>query len=307
MDQKHDVWGWLLAVDIFLAGMGGGMLVIIGILDLFIGTGRTSLLGNLLAPVFIGIGASILILELGRPFQALRVFMNPKATLTIGAWFMSFAITFGFVYASFGIDMFFWSGWVFARKIFAVLCMVCGLVVASYPGVLLGRHKGRPFWNGPGMIILFLLSSLVTGVAAHILSGFVLPPSTLTDVLGTFPKLAAGLLTFQLLLWFGYILVKRSGGTSAEAIASQRWIKGDLSSIFQIGFLLLGTLLPLVLTLSSSQSTQAIGAALVLLGGIIMRILVIRGGEDRTWLPGEQKYRSRLPKGDETFLRAWNK
>lgn len=307
MSQKHDVWGWMLAVDFFFAGMGGGMLVIVGLLDLFVGDGRTSLLGNVLGPVFIGIGSSLLILELGRPFQALRVFVNPKAILTAGAWFMSFAITFGLVYASFGIDQFFWSSWVFARKVIAVLCFITGLVVATYPGILLGRHKGRPFWHGPGIMILFLLSSLVTGFAAHSLAGFVFPPSTLTDVLGMFPKFTAGLLAFQLLLWFGYIWVKKSGGTTAEAIATQRWINGDLSASFQYGFLLLGTLAPLVLSLFSSASLQAVGAALVLLGGAIMRMLVVRGGEDRTWFPGEQKYRSRLPKGDETFLKAWNK
>jgi len=307
MSQKHDVWGWMLAVDFFFAGMGGGMLVIVGLLDLFVGEGRTSLLGNLLAPVFIGMGSALLILELGRPFQALRVFVNPKAILTAGAWFMSFAITFGLVYASFGFDMFFWSKWVLARQILAVLCLVTGLVVATYPGILLGRHKGRPFWHGPGIMILFLLSSLVTGAAAHSLCGFFYPPSTLSDVLGNLPKLTAGLLAVQLLLWFGYIWVKKSGGTTAEAIATQRWIKGDISSSFQFGFLLFGTLVPLVLSLFSSQGAQAAGAALVLLGGVLMRMLVVRGGEDRTWLPGEQKYRSRLPKGDEVFLKAWNK
>ncbi len=283
------------------------MLVIIGLLDLFVGEGRTSLLANFLAPVFIGMGAGLLILELGRPFQALRVFVNPKAILTAGAWFMSFAITFGFVYASFGIDMFFWSSWIFVRKILAVLCFACGLVVATYPGILLGRHKGRPFWHGPGIMILFLLSSLVTGFAAHSLCGFVFPPVTLTENLTMFPVFTAGLLACQLLLWFGYLWVKTSGGTTAEAIATKRWLSGDLSSSFKIGFLFFGTLVPLVLSLFASPGLQAIGAILVLLGGALMRMLVVRGGEDRTWFPGEQKYRSRLPKGDEAFLRAWNK
>jgi hypothetical protein len=43
---------------------------------------------------------------------------------------------------------------------------------------------------------------------------------------------------------------------------------------------------------------------MVLFGGILMRHLVVYSGEDRTWLPGEQKYRSRLPVGDEEFIKV---
>jgi protein NrfD len=306
MKHHEEGWGWLLAVDFFFAGMGGGMLVIAGLVDLFIGEGRTSILGNFLGPVFMGMGSGLLILELGRPLQSWRVFMNPKAILTVGAWVMSLAIGVGFVYATFGIDIFPWAGWTVVRKLLALVCVASGLVVATYPGILLGRHKARPFWNGPGMISLFLLSSLVTAFAAHSLSGMVLAAPTLSDVLASFPRAIALLLAVQLLLWLSYIWVKRSGATQPEAVATERWIKGDLSVIFQVVFLLAGTLLPLVLVLLPSQMYQGFGAVLVLLGGVTMRLLVVRGGEDRTWLPGEKKYRSRLPLGDEAFLKAWN-
>ena len=110
MKQKDNTWGWMLAVDFFFAGMGGVMLLIAGITDLFLGAGRTSLLANILAFVFIGIGAGLLILELGRPLQAWRVFTSPKAILTIGAWCMLAAIGFGVLYVSFAIPAFPWSG-----------------------------------------------------------------------------------------------------------------------------------------------------------------------------------------------------
>jgi len=51
------------------------------------------------------------------------------------------------------------------------------------------------------------------------------------------------------------------------------------------------------------EAAPALGAVLVLLGGVTMRLLTIRGGEDRTFLPGEQKFRLRLPTGNEVFLR----
>ena len=303
MKHKEATWGWMLAVDFFFAGMGGGMLLIAGIADLFLGAGRTSVFGNFLAPVFIGIGASLLILELGCPLQAWRVFVNPKAILTIGAWCMLLAIGFGFAYASFGIPAFPWSGWVVLRKILTILCALFGLVVAAYPGVLLGRHKARPFWTGPGMMVLFLVSSLATGGAAHLLSGLVLPPQA-DELQGALPGLLAGLLVFQLLLWPTYVWVKRSGTTDREASAAYLWIKGEFSQGYLLGILLFGTLLPLFLLLVPDVAMMALGAGLVLIGGLFIRLLVVRSGAYRTWLPGEEQFRSRLPHGDEEFLKA---
>lgn len=305
MKHREEAWGWMLAVDFFFAGMGGGMLVITGITEMFFGNGMTSVLGNFIGPVCIGIGAGFLILELGRPLQAWRVFMNPKAILTVGAWIMSLAIAAGMAYASFGISSFPWSNWIWARKVMAITCVAGGLVVATYPGILLGRHKARPFWVGPGIMALFMVSSFVTGAAAHILSAL-LVPALMPDILKSYSGLAAGLLAFQLMLWIGYIWVKSSGTTEAEAVAAQRWIKGDLAASFWGGFLIIGTLLPMVLILIPAEMYTGIGAALILLGGLIMRMLAVRGGSDRTWLPGEQKYRSRLPVGNEVFLTKWN-
>lgn len=304
--KKHEGWGWMLAVDFFFAGMGGAMLVIAGAVDLFVGDGRTSVLASFLGSAFMGMGSGLLILELGRPFQSWRVFMNPKAILTIGAWVMSLAIGAGLVYTSFAFAVFPWSGLVFARKLVAIFLIASGLVVATYPGILLGRHKGRPFWVGPGMTSLFVLSSFVTAFAAHSLSALVVAPAAITDVLDRFPGIIAVLLAVQLLLWFSYLWVKRSGATEAEAAAARKWISGEYAASFQFGFILAGTVLPLVLVLLPSALYQAAGAVLVLVGGIIMRTLVVYAGADRTWLPGELKYRSRLPLGDEAFLKAWN-
>ncbi|NLM20369.1 MAG: polysulfide reductase NrfD [Peptococcaceae bacterium] len=317
MSRKHDEWGWMLAADFFFAGLGGAMLAIAGIADLFLGDAQTSVLGNFAGAIFIAIGAGLLILELGRPFQAFRVFMNPKSILTFGAWNMTFAIIAGLLFASFGITILPWSGFILVRKFLAAFCVIFGLVVATYPGVLLARHKARPFWNGPGIMVLFFLSSFITGMAGHILSGYVIGESSWfiaegyivssfsSLVLQDLPHLTAIMLLFQLIFWAGYIWIKRSGGTEREAEAAQRWVNGDLSASFQLGFILLGTIVPIVLLLFTTPAIHSVGACLAILGGAIMRYLVVRAGEDRTWLPGEQKYRSRLPVGDEEFLKVW--
>ena len=306
MSHREEGWNWILAVDFFFAGMGGAMLVIAGIVDLFVAGGETSLLGNFLGPVFMSAGSGILILDLGRPFQAWRVFMNPKAILTIGARVMTVSIIVGLAYTSFGISMLPWSGMIVLRKLLAVVCILTGLVVAIYPSFVLGRNKGRPFWSGSGLLSLFLISSFATAASAHILSGMILPPA-LQAAQGSLPGVTALLLACQLLFWGAYLWVKRSGATAPEAVAAEQWISGKFAAPFKTGFLLAGTLLPLVLLLVPMALAQAAGALLVLAGGLLMRILVVYAGEERTWLPGEKRYKSRLPGGDEAFLKAWNK
>ncbi|WP_303720152.1 NrfD/PsrC family molybdoenzyme membrane anchor subunit [Malonomonas rubra] len=303
MSEKHQTWGWMLAVDFFFAGMGGAMLIVAAIIDLFIGKNQISVLANIVGPLCMSVGCGFLILELGRPLQAWRVFMNPKAILTFGAWMMTFAIISGFVYASFGIDfgLFFWRDWGFLRQLLALVNLVTGLVVATYPGVLLGRHKGRPFWVGPAIMGLFLLSSLVTALALHLLCAMIAPVEG--SVLNNLPKLLAALLLAQGLLWAGYLWIKASGTTAAEAASAQRWISGDLSKRFKISFMLLGTLLPLVMFLIPVSLFQGLATLLVLFGGVTMRMMTVTSGNDRTFLPGELQYRSRLPHGHERFLK----
>ncbi|WP_019850042.1 NrfD/PsrC family molybdoenzyme membrane anchor subunit [Desulfitobacterium sp. PCE1] len=305
MSQKHETWGWMLAFDFFFAGMGAAMLLFAGIAELFLGS-NLSTLGIFAGAVFVGLGAGLLILELGRPFQALRVFMNPKAILTFGAWNMSIAIVAGLLLGSCWVETFPWYGSIALRKIMAIICVVTGLIVATYPGILLARHKGRPFWNGPGMLVIFLTSSLLTGFSAFVVCGWLGQGAPVVSSL--FPKLAAALCAFQFVLWMGYLWIKNTGTTEREAAAAKRWISGNYAGPFRVGLMFLGTLVPMVLFLIPHASSTGIAGLLAILGGLLMRNLVVYAGQDRTWLPGEEKYRSRLPHGDEAFLqKVWTK
>ncbi|MCB2180309.1 polysulfide reductase NrfD [bacterium] len=298
-DHKETTWGWMLAVDFFFAGMGGAMVAIAGIVQLFFKEMHTSVVGNLIGPVCVAIGAGFLIFELGRPFQAWRVFMNPKAILTFGAWNMLMAIGSGVLLASFGIESLPWVGWTWAETTLSVLCIVFGLIVATYPGVLLGSHKGRPFWTGPGMASLFLLSSLVTGLAAHSLAS-----ALFDDGASWWKWIIIALLGLQIVLWGLYLYVKCTGTTDREAKAAAMWVNGKYSAGFWGIFMVLGSLIPLMLFALGSDTLSVVGGILVLLGGIWMRLTVVDSGNMRTWLPGEEFFLSRLPKGDEEFLKA---
>jgi hypothetical protein len=74
-----------------------------------------------------------------------------------------------------------------------------------------------------------------------------------------------------------------------------------MSRPFWYGVFGMGSLLPLALFLIPGP-LSLLAAFNALCGGVLMRWMVIKSGFQRTWLPGEQQYRSRLPKGDEAFF-----
>ena len=155
------------------------------------------------------------------------------------------------------------------------------------------------------MMMLFLLSSLITGLVAHILSSVILPPTS-GDLTNSLKWLVVIFLGMQMLFWIGYLWVKYTGTTEREAIAAKKWIQGNSSYLFWIGFILMGSLLPIILLILPAKIYLVLGSVLALLGGALMRLMVIDSGKERTWLPGEIAYRTKLPTGTEEFLKAWN-
>jgi protein NrfD len=293
--HKEVEWGWMLAVDFFFAGMGGGMLFVTGLLYLINGTNSTSTLGNFIGIIFIAVGSAFLSLELGRPFQAWRVFMNPKALLTWGAWNMIFVMGAAFVYLLLSL---FGAGPSVLQTLCAIVMAVCGLFVAVYPGVLLGQHGARPFWTGPGIVVIFLIASLSTGLASHDICNYLqLGQSNLESVI-------VALLFFQTLVWVLYLYVKMVGNTAREAEAAKELLAGCLSNKFISAFIVLGNVVPIGIYLLIKGSTGAafIAGVCLLTGSYIMRLIVVKMGEKRTLIIGEKQFMDRLPKGDELFL-----
>ena len=72
--KKERTWGWPIAGYLFLGGLGGGMMVLSTMADLFFDMGDIFAVGNFIAAILVALGSGMLILELGRPTQFWRVF-----------------------------------------------------------------------------------------------------------------------------------------------------------------------------------------------------------------------------------------
>jgi protein NrfD len=163
------------------------------------------------------------------------------------------------------------------RKIYAIFGAFFGFFLASYTGVLLA-HTHLPVWaNTPVLGALFAASAASTGMAAIAL-GLAL---TRVDVSGSWAKLkqadnAALILELGLLIVFLVWL-----GSAAMPI-----LTGLNGILLMGGTVLAGLLFPLVLQFRSGFQNDKTGvgptmlaALLILIGGFLMRIVIVMGGQ----------------------------
>jgi len=303
--KTERAWGWPIALDLFLAGLGGGIMIVSAVADLFFGTGNLFLPASFAATVLLAMGASLLVFELGRPFQFLRVFSGQKAIMTFGSYLLSVLIVVSFAYGTFLFSFLPWHAIEGLRQVVAAVGLLLGIGVAIYTGVLPASMKSRPFWHGPALPVLFMVSAISNGIAVQYLLVHVL--SSGSDVAVAEGLLTAAnivLLVVELIVLFIYVLTMRASAAPPAAQAANAWLKGRQKLAFWVGLVVIGLIAPLVLYAVGISITWILASAGVLVGGIVLRFLVVYSG-DRTLLPGEAEFLAKLPSGDEEFLRAW--
>ncbi len=302
MRERHN-WGWPIACYLFLGGLGGGMIIVSGLADLILMKGELFCLGGLVGGIAIAVGSSLLVFELGRPLQFWRVFSTQRAIMTIGAWMLSLAIFTSLAYFSFWPGFSPWRDFTTLRHLFAGANAVLGFVVCLYTGILLGSLRARTFWNTPILPILFLVSALSTGIAAQSLLSGMWPGGLTHDRVVGLQALDLVLVVFEVTILFIYVLMMRFSSTSLAARVAQRWLTGSRKWEFW-GLVTVGLFAPVVLHVLHSDAVPGLAQALILLGGLVLRFLIVYA-DDHTELPGEGEYYARLPEPEAPFLTAW--
>ncbi|MFQ5939726.1 MAG: NrfD/PsrC family molybdoenzyme membrane anchor subunit [Alphaproteobacteria bacterium] len=308
-------WGLLVIAYLFLAGLGAGALTVSSSVLLRGGAGgfggyhfTLARYGAFIAPIPIMVGSVLLIPELGS-FQAGYWFkwLNLYKTInlspmSIGTWLLTLCIIISLVYAF----TFLWPDarpgdrHDILRKAAAWIGVPIGILVAVYTGVLLGAMPARPFWNTPVLPMLFLLSSLSTGVAGIILvrsllhrrssdvdtekqfheSGYLL---TASDTL----LIGFELLAVFLFFMFAYLTIGRVAESMAVVLPG-----GSLAPLFWFGFVLVGLLVPVLVELFyvipkllyqrayvAPRGVEIAVPVIVLVGGFLLRYVVVVAGQ----------------------------
>jgi formate-dependent nitrite reductase membrane component NrfD len=277
-------WRWLIVAYFFLGGLAGGSYVLATLMDLF-GRSRDRRLvglGYLLAFPLVCLCGLVLTVDLGRPerfwhmllqSETFRPMIKMYSPMSVGAWalllfgacaFLSFVA----VLAERG-----WLGWpllrqlsppAFVGRLVTVIGALLGFYVAGYTGILLAVTN-RPIWADTTLLgLTFLISAASTSAALLILLGSWGGVSS--DGIEALERFDGSVLVLETLAIAALV-------ASLGRIAMV-WLNGWglLLAVMVLG----GIVLPLYLRrLPARGSRWTIGPVLVLLGGLILRAVII--------------------------------
>lgn len=298
-------WNYLIAIYLFTAGLSSGAAIIGSIADILDNIDeRIQRVAAYLAPFPVMLGLLCLVADLHRPWNFYQVLIhyNPSSVLSWGAFFL---LVFPIIATVYAIMVFFnYTGML--RRIMAWLELVLGLAIGVYAGLLLAAIYNNPVWSNPLIVFLFFISALSTGACMVIMGGKIwdtlegvlrkvipaewLPNQRSLNFDEKHIRLLIGMdavIIIVELMIISTIIISYALRPTGE-IALGAVFTGGYYLLFWSGVVLLGLLIPLLLAAgelqdkfkgSVSNIISWTEPALVLLGGFILRYVILYGGQ----------------------------
>ncbi len=307
--MRQTFWGPLIAIYLFLGGLGSMAFVASYLIWRRKGSGKVVAAGSLVGIVSVIVGILALILDLEHPEKFYLVLTSPK--LNFDSWivigsllltlFTVFAVLFSAPLLAEGPLGFLkpltskWSG-EGVMNLLGGLAAIAGVGVAIYTGILIGIVEAVPFWHTPALPLLFLVSAASTGLAAYdvVLAPWLLSRGKLTgegmevaEALHRMTMLDGYVILFEIVVLFTYLLVESYGPAGSSAAVSLL-LSGELAPVFILGVVVVGLLIPAAVILGylsrpheverSKLYTALLLGLMVLIGGLALRYCVLSAG-----------------------------
>ena len=279
---------WLIILYFFIGGISGGALLLAGLVRLF---GRSedrpfARLASYVALVGAVISAILLTVDLGVPVRFWhmvvqnntgRLMFKGWSPMSVGVWGLIIFSFFALLAALGSLsedDPSRWRPFRFLADtliafIVAIGGIITGLFLAGYTGVLLAVTN-RPIWADSSWLgLVFLLSAISTSVAALLLLARwrrVEGPGTVAWLLGL-DRIALILELLAIIIF----LVSLGGAIHA--------LLNGWGVLLILGVIVLGILIPLLIHRGRAVRNVALSAALVLVGGFLLRVVVLLSSE----------------------------
>ena len=284
----------LIISYLFLGGMGAGAFFVNAVLCLFAlrpyagallskDLKTKGIYERLLGPGFIaaliaqGFGILCLSFDLGRPDRILVFVTNPTFnTVAVGVYALATLLCCSFFLLMVWMRVLRVPVWLV--RLITILGLLASVVVMVYTALLLQIFSSVIFWSSYLILVLFVLSSLSMGIALLFVTSCIsrsvlVFSSTLKHLLVCgIGLIALETLVLGVFLAFSYLDVRT---TSVVGVL----LTGFLSQVFWVGLVCCGLVLPMVLdafSLNRNLNTvKVISAALVLIGGLCLRICIV--------------------------------
>jgi formate-dependent nitrite reductase membrane component NrfD len=280
--QIQTEWRWLIAIYLFLGGVGGGAYTIAAI---------NGFLGEALAPsTVVGlwisfpaliVGSICLLADLGQPAKAVLAGMKPKTSwIARGFWIISIFMVIAMLHTWLALRGGASAG---SLNLLAGAGIVFAVGTMAYTGILLGTSKGITFWRSGAVPVVFVISAVVTGHFAIMLGLLLFGGGVASEWLRPMAAEAAGLVVLEVLAIAFFLHSAWKHPDPRESV--ERLLSNPT---FLVGYALGGLFAPLVLMLFVRRTAAAdpagtaplavLGALLGLIGGLILRWAVLRFG-----------------------------
>ena len=275
------VWGPLIAIYLFLAGASAGAFLASAYIERkYPDAVRMRVAGRILAPIFIGIGLVMLMVDaeagLHNPLRFIFLIMNPGSVMTLGVYFICVFMPVALIEAVLELLKKDVPRWL------TVIGDVFAFAVAAYTGFLLGVVDAYPLWNNAILPVLFVISALASGLAAVNLCGLILDRENIEKMFDL--KKGHVVLGVAEIIALVVMFIIVASGDPQGAASIQSMLTGGFAGMFWIGLVLVGLLMPLLIGANAlrvsegSQSSVALEYASecgVLVGGFMLRLLVV--------------------------------
>lgn len=188
-----------------------------------------------------------------------------------------------------------------ARRVMAAIGAPISIGVGMYTGVLLGAIPARPLWNTPLVAQLFLVSAMSTGAAAVLLIAALLRPRAGHDHLHEERRFLVSFDTMLIVVEIFIVtpfFLHQALNTWSSASSLSLFLGGPYTLVFWLGFVVLGLLTPLAIegfelypviwreqAVKYSRLWAGLSATLVLVGGALLRYVIVFAGQVSHMLP----------------------
>ncbi|MEI7596214.1 MAG: NrfD/PsrC family molybdoenzyme membrane anchor subunit [Bacteroidota bacterium] len=317
IDPVLHAWGWEIATYLFLGGLAAGLIIYAAFYTLTNKDKKlfnTLKVAPMFVPIFLAIGLMALFIDLHHKLYFWRLYTTIRlnSPMSWGAWTLMLITPLSIIYAVLNLKTVFpkintnhrcaknltciietnssetqnWDWkykWMqnlekFFLKNFKVIIwmlLIFGIILGIYTGILLSAFNARPLWNTSALGMLFLVSGLSTAAA------FIMLISKDHEEIKWFSKVDLLMIAIELFLiihlFMGYL-----ASTQAQVDAAHMFLGGQYTVAFWGFVVFLGLILPAfleILELRGYKINPKIAAILILLGGLILRFVIVYGGQ----------------------------
>ena len=301
-----DIWKWEVPVYLFLGGLTAGLMLFAAYMILKDKGKEFPFATNkamLLVPITMSLGMQALFLDLTHKLFVWRFYtaFNITSVMSWGSWILLLVYPFSIILALATLK----EGWpslyklaekiipfkdlfnkvidlsVKYRKPIAAMSIPVAILLGIYTGVLLSAFGARPFWGSAILGPLFLVSGASTGAALLVIMAKEKKEKEF------FTKVDLGLIATELVILILFI-IGLATSTTVHQEALKLIMGGQFTLQFWIFVVSFGLVIPASLEwmeLKGIHLPGALAATLVLVGGLILRFVMVDAGQVSSWLP----------------------